>query len=168
MAAAAAVAAPAATLGSGSMAATAVSGYPRSTTMVNSTPFVCSSRYRIIKPIGSGAYGTVVSAEDLATGKRVAIKRVGDAYRDLIDAKRILREIKLMRHFAAHENLVALADLEEPPSLAVRCSASSDVTFPASPHCACALVHQSRRATSQCCCTSYLNTAPCCRCAAVL
>jgi mitogen-activated protein kinase 1/3 len=46
-----------------------------------------------------------VSAVDQETGKRVAIKKVQNAYHDLIDAKRILREIKLMRFFGEHENL---------------------------------------------------------------
>jgi hypothetical protein len=31
------------------------------------------------------------------TGRRVAIKKVGDTFCDLVDAKRILREIKLLR-----------------------------------------------------------------------
>lgn len=86
--------------------------YPRTRTVVNGTEFNVSSNYRIIKPIGSGAYGTVVSAEDTSTGQRVAIKKVGDAYRDLVDAKRILRELKLMRFFGQHENVVALHDLQ--------------------------------------------------------
>ena len=59
----------------------------------------------------------VASAEDVLTGRRVAIKKVPNAFADLVDAKRILREIKLMRHFGVHENLVHLLDLEEPPSL---------------------------------------------------
>jgi len=54
--------------------------YPRSHTTVNGTDFHVASRYRIIKPIGSGAYGIVVSAEDTLTGRRVAIKKVGNAY----------------------------------------------------------------------------------------
>jgi mitogen-activated protein kinase 1/3 len=39
-----------------------------------------------------------------------------NAFADLVDAKRILREIKLMRFFNGHENLVSLCDMEEPPS----------------------------------------------------
>jgi mitogen-activated protein kinase 1/3 len=54
--------------------------YPRSHTTVNGTDFHVASRYRVIKPIGSGAYGIVVSAEDTVTGRRVAIKKVGNAY----------------------------------------------------------------------------------------
>lgn len=34
----------------------------------------------------------------------VAIKKVTNVFRDLVDAKRILREIKLMQHFD-HENV---------------------------------------------------------------
>jgi mitogen-activated protein kinase 1/3 len=34
---------------------------------------------------------------------------------DLIDAKRILREIKLLRHFNAHENIVTILDIMSSP-----------------------------------------------------
>ena len=44
------------------------------------------------------------SAEDTETGKKVAIKKIPNTFNDLTDAKRILREIKLMRHFE-HENV---------------------------------------------------------------
>lgn len=75
---------------------------------VNGSTFTVGSQYRVIKPIGTGAYGVVVSAEDTATGRKVAIKKVPNAFADLTDAKRVLREIKLMRHFGEHENLVTL------------------------------------------------------------
>lgn len=78
--------------------------------------FNISSKYRIIKPIGSGAYGIVVSAEDVTNGRRVAVKAMKNAFSDLVDARRILREVKLMRFFGAHENLVTLYDMEEPTS----------------------------------------------------
>ena len=38
------------------------------------------------------------------TNKKVAIKKITNAFKDLIDAKRILREIKLLRFFR-HENV---------------------------------------------------------------
>ena len=56
------------------------------------------------------AYGVVCSALDKVTGRKVAIKKVPKAFDDLVDAKRILREIKLLRHFK-HENIVGLYDL---------------------------------------------------------
>jgi mitogen-activated protein kinase 1/3 len=72
-------------------------------------------RYQFIKQIGHGAYGVVVSALDKPTGRKVAIKKVSKAFEDLIDAKRILREIKLLRNFD-HENIISLLDIEKPQS----------------------------------------------------
>ncbi|CAE7888988.1 erkA, partial [Symbiodinium sp. KB8] len=66
--------------------------------------FEVSTRYQIRKPIGHGAYGVVVSALDTQTGKKVAIKKIPNCFGDITDAKRILREIRLMRHFD-HENV---------------------------------------------------------------
>mmetsp|Transcript_20324 Transcript_20324/g.39902 ORF Transcript_20324/g.39902 Transcript_20324/m.39902 type:complete len:350 (-) Transcript_20324:430-1479(-) len=56
------------------------------------------------------------SALDRATGEKVAIKKVPRAFDDLIDAKRILREIKLLRHFN-HENIISMREILQPPSL---------------------------------------------------
>ena len=53
-------------------------------------------RYDVIKQVGSGAYGHVFSAKDLKTGQEVAIKRIHKAFEDVIDAKRVLREIKIL------------------------------------------------------------------------
>jgi hypothetical protein len=47
------------------------------------------------------------AAEDTKTAAKVAIKKVGRVFKDLTDAKRIVREIKLMRHFD-HENVRGL------------------------------------------------------------
>jgi mitogen-activated protein kinase 1/3 len=75
--------------------------------------FTIDTRYSMIRTIGSGAYGTVISATDLKTGGKVAIKMVARAFNDEIDAKRILREIKLMKHFQ-HENIVNVLDMMPP------------------------------------------------------
>ena len=40
----------------------------------------CDVYSMVFVQIGSGAYGIVVSAEDISTGKRVAIKKVGNAF----------------------------------------------------------------------------------------
>jgi len=76
------------------------------------TTFEVDSRYSFIRSIGHGAYGVVVSAHDKKgeKGEKVAIKKVSKAFDDLVDAKRILREIKLLRHFD-HENLIHIRDL---------------------------------------------------------
>lgn len=72
--------------------------------------FVLDARYFPQKGIGRGAYGVVISAQDQETNLKVAIKRIPRLFSDLIDAKRILREIKLLGHFQ-HENIVGLRDL---------------------------------------------------------
>lgn len=83
--------------------------------IVGST-FIVSDRYRLLRAIGTGAYGVVVSAIDEKTGQGVAIKKVSNAFADLIDGLRVLREIKLGAHFDC-EFLVKIVDLGPPPSL---------------------------------------------------
>lgn len=36
----------------------------------------------------------------------MAIKKITDVFDDLTDAKRILREMKLLRHLGVHENII--------------------------------------------------------------
>ena len=76
--------------------------------------FIVDERYEYIKQIGVGAYGVVISCYDKKTNRNVAIKKVGNAFEDLIDAKRIVREIKLLRFFK-HDNIVSLIDIQKPP-----------------------------------------------------
>lgn len=54
-----------------------------------------------------------MSALDKVTKEMVAIKKVPKAFEDLIDAKRILREIKLLGFFD-HENIISLLDVQKP------------------------------------------------------
>lgn len=46
---------------------------------------------------------------------QVAIKRVSRVFQDLIDAKRILREIKLLRHLGRHDNCIEILDIMTGP-----------------------------------------------------
>lgn len=57
------------------------------------------------------AHGTACCTVLQVEGRQVAIKKVGDVFSDLVDAKRIVREIKLLRHFDGHENIIAIADI---------------------------------------------------------
>ena len=75
--------------------------------------FTIDTRYSMIRVVGSGAYGVVISATDSTTDKNVAIKMVPRAFNDEIDAKRILREIKLLKHFR-HDNIVGIVDMMPP------------------------------------------------------
>lgn len=81
--------------------------------VVSGTTFEVDTRYEYIKLIGRGAYGVVVSAKDKKKGVKVAIKKVHNAFEDLIDAKRIVREIKLLSFFD-HENIISLLDVVKP------------------------------------------------------
>ena len=75
--------------------------------------FTVDKRYSMIRVVGSGAYGVVISSKDSKNSKNVAIKMVPRAFNDEIDAKRILREIKLLKHFQ-HENIVGIVDMMPP------------------------------------------------------
>lgn len=75
--------------------------------------FTVDSRYAFTRVIGSGAYGVVISAQDTQLNSKVAIKMVPRAFQDEIDAKRILREIKLLKHLK-HDNIVGIVDMMPP------------------------------------------------------
>jgi mitogen-activated protein kinase 1/3 len=75
--------------------------------------FTIDTRLSMIKVVGSGAYGVVISSHDSRINKDVAVKMVPKAFNDEIDAKRILREIKLLKHLR-HENIVGVVDMMPP------------------------------------------------------
>ena len=64
---------------------------------------------------GKGAYGVVCSATDKVTGEKVAIKKISDAFANVTDATRTLREIQLLRHLR-HDNIIRVKVRERAPS----------------------------------------------------
>eukprot|EP00933_Yihiella_yeosuensis_P041071 TRINITY_DN35508_c0_g1_i1.p1 TRINITY_DN35508_c0_g1~~TRINITY_DN35508_c0_g1_i1.p1 ORF type:complete len:444 (+),score=78.56 TRINITY_DN35508_c0_g1_i1:130-1461(+) len=74
------------------------------------------SRYEVKQLIGTGSYGSVCEAHDNVKKKLVAIKRIGHMFEDLIDCKRILREIAIMSKLK-HENIVQIYDIVAPPNI---------------------------------------------------
>ena len=84
--------------------------------MIWKSLFEIDKKYVPIKPIGKGAYGVVCSAKDSETGAKVAIKKIANAFDNVTDARRTLREIKLLRRLQ-HENIVLLRDIMKPPSM---------------------------------------------------
>lgn len=64
---------------------------------IRGSSFTVDERYEVKKAIGVGAYGLVIAAMDTSTGKEVALKKISGVFDDLVDAKRVLREIRLMR-----------------------------------------------------------------------
>ncbi len=77
--------------------------------------------YEVVKQLGKGAYGVVCAARDLRGGAgskaRLAIKKIKRAFDNTIDARRTLREIRILRHFGSHENIIELKDVMRPPSV---------------------------------------------------
>ena len=67
-------------------------------------------KYEPLKVLGSGSYGQVIQAKSKLTNQTVAIKRVTGLFEDLIDTKRILREITLLR-FMKNQFIVELLDI---------------------------------------------------------
>ncbi len=83
------------------------------TFVISGTSFQVEEKYELIKQIGLGAYGVVCSCLDKKENVKVAIKKVPNAFEDLVDAKRIVREIKLLNFFD-HENIISLMDVPKP------------------------------------------------------
>lgn len=75
--------------------------------------FVLPSRYKILKPIGCGAFGAVIAAFDLKKNKEVAIKKIPNILMELKQAKRVVSEIKIL-DFLDHENVILLTDILVP------------------------------------------------------
>jgi len=65
-------------------------------------------------PLGIGSYGTVCAFRNQKTGEYVAIKKCRTLFDNLIDTKRILREIVILRHLR-HDNIIGLKDVFLPP-----------------------------------------------------
>ncbi|CAE7230146.1 MMK1 [Symbiodinium natans] len=68
----------------------------------------------LVKKVGSGAYGCVASFQDKKTGEKFAVKKITNAFNDLVDGKRILREVKLLRQLD-HDNIIRIMDMYPPP-----------------------------------------------------
>lgn len=73
--------------------------------------YMCNDKHahkRIVRPpptLSPKTNPTHSSATDAVAGAKVAIKKCPNAFEDLVDAKRIVREIRLLMHFR-HENIV--------------------------------------------------------------
>eukprot|EP00443_Scrippsiella_acuminata_P114190 CAMPEP_0115620614 /NCGR_PEP_ID=MMETSP0272-20121206/25300_1 /TAXON_ID=71861 /ORGANISM="Scrippsiella trochoidea, Strain CCMP3099" /LENGTH=424 /DNA_ID=CAMNT_0003056705 /DNA_START=77 /DNA_END=1351 /DNA_ORIENTATION=+ len=74
------------------------------------------SRYEIRQVIGTGSYGSVCEAYDKEQGKLVAVKRIRHLFDDLVDCKRILREVAILSRIS-HESVVQLHDVVAPTNV---------------------------------------------------
>ncbi|XP_029910500.1 mitogen-activated protein kinase 12 [Myripristis murdjan] len=77
---------------------------------VNKTTWEVPERYRDLRQVGTGAYGTVCSAVDSRAGVKVAIKKLHRPFQSELFAKRAYRELRLLKHMK-HENVIGLLDV---------------------------------------------------------
>ena len=81
-------------------------------------PFVLAARHRLTTLL----FCVCRSAADEITGEVVAIKLVTRVTERIQLSKRALREITLLRHFAHHENITGLIDVDaSSPNLEEMC-----------------------------------------------
>jgi len=79
------------------------------------TRFVLPPHYSFKKLLGKGSYGVVVQCMDLKLNKFVAIKKIPRLFEDVVDAKRVLREVKVTRS-VNHPNISKLIDIFTKPN----------------------------------------------------
>eukprot|EP01084_Bolivina_argentea_P166999 289914_1 len=84
----------------------------------NSNEFL--GRYKSIRELGRGSYGIVYEGNvlkqcgKLEIGMKVAIKTVGRVFNTETDAKRLLRELRILRILKNHDSIVTLYDIVPP------------------------------------------------------
>ncbi|XP_065780559.1 mitogen-activated protein kinase 11 isoform X2 [Muntiacus reevesi] len=80
---------------------------------LNKTLWEVPQRLQGLRPVGSGAYGSVCSAYDTRLHQRVAVKKLSRPFQSLIHARRTYRELRLLKHLK-HENVIGLLDVFTP------------------------------------------------------
>ncbi|CAH8638333.1 unnamed protein product [Schistosoma margrebowiei] len=72
---------------------------------------VILKNYTIERRIGKGAYGIVWKAVNKKTHKKLALKKIFDAFRNQTDAQRTFREISFLQQFSNHPNIIRLLNV---------------------------------------------------------
>nr|XP_020036563.1 mitogen-activated protein kinase 11 isoform X2 [Castor canadensis] len=80
---------------------------------LNKTVWEVPQRLQGLRPVGSGAYGSVCSAYDTQLRQKVAVKKLSRPFQSLIHARRTYRELRLLKHLK-HENVIGLLDVFTP------------------------------------------------------
>jgi mitogen-activated protein kinase 1/3 len=75
------------------------------------------TRFEIKKLLGKGSYGSVVEAIDHLKNQRVAIKKINNIFEVFENAKRIYREIRILRELGNHPNIVRITHIQQPSDL---------------------------------------------------
>eukprot|EP01147_Barroeca_monosierra_P010531 gene10530-2658_t len=73
-------------------------------------------RFRPDRVIGYGSYGVVCAATDSVSQRRIAIKKISNPFVNPDLAKRTLRELRFLKHFHSHRNIISVLTILKPPS----------------------------------------------------
>ncbi|KAI6042864.1 kinase-like domain-containing protein [Pisolithus marmoratus] len=86
----------------------------RHTFNTGSTTFTVDARYQALSGAGRHHLGSepTVAVWDKNTGENRVIRKFSNVSQQLAEAKRCLREIRFLRHFKGHDNIVRLYDFE--------------------------------------------------------
>lgn len=84
------------------------------------TEWNIGTRYTLYKVLGYGSNSCVCLATDTTTGEKVALKRVGDVLHSPDTAKRVLREVCILRR-VSHPNVIGIRDCFVRPSATGQC-----------------------------------------------
>lgn len=83
----------------------------KSKVVIDGVSFLVDSRYKILRTLGKGSYGTVCHAIDTKPVKMgqkavpMAIKKISNIFEQNELLKRSLRELMIMKHFMGHKNV---------------------------------------------------------------
>jgi hypothetical protein len=72
-----------------------------------------SPQYSVTHYLGMGAYGTVCAVTDATDNSLVAVKKCKKIFQSRTMAKRMLREVRLLRQFN-HENIIKIRSIQPP------------------------------------------------------
>ncbi|CCF59514.1 hypothetical protein KAFR_0H01040 [Kazachstania africana CBS 2517] len=84
-------------------------------TIYESTKFSIPNRYEVVEVLGKGSYGIVCSVRDKSNSNPetlLAIKKITNIFQREILLKRAIRELKFLKFFRGHKNIINLIDLE--------------------------------------------------------
>lgn len=82
---------------------------------VNGNEWVIPDIYQLVGPLGAGSYGQVAKVRLQGSPNHVAMKKLLRPFETSEHAKRVYREIRLLKHMD-HVNVISLLDTFHPPS----------------------------------------------------
>ncbi|KIZ01795.1 hypothetical protein MNEG_6170 [Monoraphidium neglectum] len=92
------------------MAASIKAGEEPGVYYVSGSTWSVGNRYSLLKQLGEGSFSQVCLAVDKETQEKVAVKRIPNVLDSLENAKRVLREVCILRRMD-HPGIISLKDV---------------------------------------------------------